>query len=506
MYDECGRTTPLRPDEYFRVSFTTVEAENDIEKLKHHVIHIFTDGTIIFIEDGMVQQNGEGKSRATAIAGQRGKVGFGTSPNCPFNHVIAEFEIKLSAAGMALDGGYSPDPHFWSASLPPPPPRKTGVASYTGASPSSGAASGNVVGMEELYQELLRVQNLDVIAERFGPTQQQEAINLIKANSNTEIMLVGRSQGGDDGIIIDIKFANMVVLEMPGVTGLLPEMLIVELFGTVVVVDQDMGGELSAIVEAGFQIDDLAGGVLAGQATGQINISFATGTGILQATVNLTDNKFPFRGFTLKLLFIFAFSKVGGGPIFPADSDGDSILDELDNCPHTSNPDQQDSNFNGIGNTCETSDLRHSTAAFLQAGFNGSTTVEPTPLPVGEEPPLSARLARIVDFRINAGLATSATQLTRNLVQSQVDVGLVPPAETDALIEDVLSSVCVPGDLDCDGDVDRNDLNILLADRNKSVSQSACGTLCDLDGDGIITALDARKLTLLCTRLRCAAQ
>jgi len=62
------------------------------------------------------------------------------------------------------------------------------------------------------------------------------------------------------------------------------------------------------------------------------------------------------------------------------------------------------------------------------------------------------------------------------------------------------------GDLDGDGDVDRNDLNILLLDRNKPVSQSACGSACDLDGDGIITGLDARKLVLLCTRPRCATE
>jgi hypothetical protein len=61
-------------------------------------------------------------------------------------------------------------------------------------------------------------------------------------------------------------------------------------------------------------------------------------------------------------------------------------------------------------------------------------------------------------------------------------------------------------DLDGDGDIDQNDVNILLLDRNKSVSTSRCGAACDLDVDSMITALDARKLVLLCTRPRCATQ
>jgi len=61
----------------------------------------------------------------------------------------------------------------------------------------------------------------------------------------------------------------------------------------------------------------------------------------------------------------------------------------------------------------------------------------------------------------------------------------------------------VPGDLDSDGDVDQNDLNILLTYRNQPAS--ACPE-CDIDGDGVITVLDARKLVLLCTRPRCATE
>jgi hypothetical protein len=71
---------------------------------------------------------------------------------------------------------------------------------------------------------------------------------------------------------------------------------------------------------------------------------------------------------------------------------------------------------------------------------------------------------------------------------------------------DLTLSRIIPGDLDGDGDVDRNDLNVLLADRDKSVSASSCGASCDLDDDGTITALDARKLVLLCTRPRCATE
>ncbi len=65
-----------------------------------------------------------------------------------------------------------------------------------------------------------------------------------------------------------------------------------------------------------------------------------------------------------------------------------------------------------------------------------------------------------------------------------------PPIPTD-----------VEGDLDGDCDVDRLDLNVLLAARNTPASGEEDPR--DLDGDGMITVLDARRLVLLCTQPRC---
>ena len=56
------------------------------------------------------------------------------------------------------------------------------------------------------------------------------------------------------------------------------------------------------------------------------------------------------------------------------------------------------------------------------------------------------------------------------------------------------------GDLNGDNVVDMADLNIILSHRNQPAD--VCPE-CDLDGDGMITALDARKLVLLCTCPRC---
>lgn len=58
-----------------------------------------------------------------------------------------------------------------------------------------------------------------------------------------------------------------------------------------------------------------------------------------------------------------------------------------------------------------------------------------------------------------------------------------------------------PGDLDNDGDVDRDDASIIIDSRNQIADPLDPR---DIDGDGQITGLDARLLVFLCTRPRCA--
>jgi len=74
---------------------------------------------------------------------------------------------------------------------------------------------------------------------------------------------------------------------------------------------------------------------------------------------------------------------------------------------------------------------------------------------------------------------------------------------TNGIVSVIPVPTAIPGDFDGDNDVDRNDLNFLLRFRNQPAT--ACPE-CDIDGDGKITVLDARKLVLLCTRPRCATE
>lgn len=120
IYDECDRKAPLGPDEYLNVSFDTVEQRPGTPNaLVRYTVHIFADATLIFFENGQPIRDAQGRLRVSQIEGQRASAGFGTSPRCGFDHVFAEYEIRLTATGIQLHGGYSPDPAFWGADPPP---------------------------------------------------------------------------------------------------------------------------------------------------------------------------------------------------------------------------------------------------------------------------------------------------------------------------------------------------------------------------------------------------
>lgn len=119
MYDECGVTTPLGPDQYFLISFDSVEPTDGHDGLHRYNVHIFSDGTIIEFENGVMQTDSSGNSRVATIDNQRGKAGFGASPNCPTPHLTVEYQIDLTQAG---GDSYSPDPLFWGGTPPNIPP------------------------------------------------------------------------------------------------------------------------------------------------------------------------------------------------------------------------------------------------------------------------------------------------------------------------------------------------------------------------------------------------
>jgi probable HAF family extracellular repeat protein len=98
------------------------------------------------------------------------------------------------------------------------------------------------------------------------------------------------------------------------------------------------------------------------------------------------------------------------------------------------------------------------------------------------------------------GLATAAG-VGRTTITARAGFSVVAQA-----VLNVGTSPRQRGDLNGDGQIDTADVAILMRDLNKTVEESACGESCDLDGDGRITVLDARILSTLCTRARCATR
>ncbi|HEY7532653.1 MAG TPA: PKD domain-containing protein, partial [Nitrospiraceae bacterium] len=96
-------------------------------------------------------------------------------------------------------------------------------------------------------------------------------------------------------------------------------------------------------------------------------------------------------------------------------------------------------------------------------------------------------------------LTVTRRDLDGNVLQTQTTTGV---ASSNAAIAPLSTIVpgSLPGDPNGDGIVNQADLNILSLDLGKTMEQSACGFLCDLDFDGMITSLDAQLLQLIYNR------
>jgi hypothetical protein len=76
------------------------------------------------------------------------------------------------------------------------------------------------------------------------------------------------------------------------------------------------------------------------------------------------------------------------------------------------------------------------------------------------------------------------------------------PRVQDRLRRTVAGAACLevrplrPGDWDADGDVDRDDLEALLACAAQGFESAGCTEVFDLDGDGRLTARDVRLLEI----------
>ena len=120
----------------------------------------------------------------------------------------------------------------------------------------------------------------------------------------------------------------------------------------------------------------------------------------------------------------------------------------------------------------------------------------------------------IIAGRILRGVTTNGTQAWFNWTPGTLGLHQLtlqmPSSQNGTQSENQTAKLSVvvvrlPGDVSGDGVVDARDTTIVLDQIGKPVSQSSCGSACDLNGNGIIDRSDLDLVIMHCDHDHCAA-
>lgn len=100
-------------------------------------------------------------------------------------------------------------------------------------------------------------------------------------------------------------------------------------------------------------------------------------------------------------------------------------------------------------------------------------------------------------LRVPANAQIGQTDTLSLLVQGMV-------SDNASVVTTIVGEAGITGDFDHDGDIDIDDLNILMVVKN--MPASGASDIRDLDGNGVIDVVDVRLLTRMCTRAQCARE
>ena len=127
-------------------------------------------------------------------------------------------------------------------------------------------------------------------------------------------------------------------------------------------------------------------------------------------------------------------------------------------------------------------------------------------LPAGSSVQVTARAANVqADLPLQPFMPVvngAQFALAGQFIEVQTRLNAGAGGQSPVLFDLTVASLVTKCDVDADGDIDRADLNLIMAARNQPASGPSDPR--DADGDGMITVNDGRACTLRCTRPNCA--